>query len=300
MNRDRWWKLQTRAAPYLFLSPFAVIFCIFLLYPLSRSLFLSFHKTVGPRHLVFVGLNNYRFLLGHDLLFGLALLNTAAYTAAFLALQIPMSLGLALLLNSRRVRLRNLFRFSFFSSYLVGQVFVGVIFFQLFGPDGFINHIVSLIAGHRIVIPWLSSPNLAMPSVLIASLWLATGYGMVYFLAALQAVDPELYEAAEMDGAGRWAQFLHVTLPGIRPMLGYVILIGAIGGFQLFELPFVLLQGAGPDARGITIVMYLFLMGFSSGDLGYASAIGWLLVAILLMLSLIRFRFFRFRPEIGT
>ncbi len=80
MNRDRWWKLQARAAPYLFVSPFAVIFCIFLLYPLSRSLFLSFHKTVGPRHLVFVGLDNYRFLLGHDLLFGLALLNTAAYT----------------------------------------------------------------------------------------------------------------------------------------------------------------------------------------------------------------------------
>jgi ABC-type sugar transport system permease subunit len=300
MNRDRWWRLQTRAAPYLFVSPFLVIFCVFMLYPLSRSLILSFEKTIGPRHSVFVGLSNYRYLLGHDRLFGLALLNTAAYTVAFLALQIPMSLGLALLLNSRRILFRNLFRFSFFSSYLVGQVFVGVIFFQLFGPDGLINHFVSMVAGHRVVIAWLSNPNLVLPSVLIASLWLATGYGMVYFLAALQSVDPELYEAAEMDGAGNWQRFAHITLPGIRPMLGYVVLVGAIGGFQLFELPFVLLQGAGPNARGLTVVMYLFVMGFNTGDLGYASAIGWMLVVILLMLTFIKFRFFRFRPESGN
>lgn len=300
MNRDRWWKIQTRAAPYLFVSPFLIIFCLFLLYPLARSLDLSFHKTFGPRHVVFTGWSNYRFLLGHDVLFGLAVLNTAIYTVAFVAIGIPLSLGLAVLLNSRGVRLRNLFRFSFFSSYLVGQVFVGVIFFQLFSPDGLVNQFIGTILGHRVVIPWLSSPAMAMPSILIASLWLATGYGMVYFLAALQAVDPELYEAAEIDGAGAWAKFFHVTLPDLRPMLLYMVLIGTIGGFQLFELPFVLLQGAGPDARGLTVVMYLFIMGFNTGDLGYASAIGWMLVAILLTLTFIQFRFFRFRPEIGT
>jgi ABC-type sugar transport system permease subunit len=298
MNRDRWWKLQSRAAPYLFVSPFLIIFCVFLLYPLARSLDLSFHKTFGPRHAVYTGWSNYRFLLGHDVLFGLAVLNTAIYTVAFVAIGIPLSLGLAVLLNSRGVRLRNLFRFSFFSSYLVGQVFVGVIFFQLFSPDGLVNQIIGTILGHRVVIPWLSSPAMAMPSILIASLWLATGYGMVYFLAALQAVDPELYEAAEIDGAGAWAKFFHVTLPDIRPMLLYMVLIGTIGGFQLFELPFVLLQGAGPDGRGLTIVMYLFIAGFGAGDLGYASAIGWMLVAILLIVSLARFRFFR--REIGA
>lgn len=300
MSRDRWWKLQYRAAPYLFVSPFLVIFAVFLLYPLSRSLYLSFHRTVGPGHVVFVGLDNYRFLLGHDLLFGLAVANTAVYTVAFLALQIPLSLGLAMLLSHRRLRWRGLFRFSFFSSYLVGQVFVGVIFFQLFSPDGLINHAIGTLLGRRMVIPWLSSPQLAMPSVLIAGLWLAVGYGMVYFLAALAAVDRDLYEAAEMDGAGGWNKFLHITLPGIRPVLLYMILIGAIGGFQLFELPFVLLQGAGPNGRGMTIVMYLFIMGFNTGDLGYASAIGWLLVAILLIVSFARFRFFRFGQEIGT
>lgn len=290
-HEDRWWKLQARAAPYLFVSPFVIIFSVFQLYPLGRSLYLSFHKTAGARHSVFVGWANYRFLLGHDLLFGLATANTLLYTVAFLMLQVPASLGLAVLLNSRHVRFRNLFRFSFFSSYLVGQVFVGVIFYQLFSPDGLVNRLLG------VRIPWLTSPAMVMPSILIASLWLATGYGMVYFLASLQAIDHSLYEAAEMDGAGSWAKFFHVTLPGIRPMLVYMVLVGAIGGFQLFELPFVLLQGAGPGGRGMTIVMYLFITGFGSGDLGYASAIGWTLVAILIVISLVRFQFFRLRPE---
>jgi ABC-type sugar transport system permease subunit len=231
-------------------------------------------------------------------LFGLAVANTLVYTIAFLALQIPLSLGLAILLNSQHVRFRAFFRFTFFSSYLVGQVFVGVIFYQLFSADGLINRTLAAIVGHQIQIPWLTSPALVMPSILIASLWLTTGYGMVYFLASLQAIDPDLYEAADIDGAGNLSKFFHVTLPGIRPMLAYMLLIGAIGGLQLFELPFVLLHGAGPDGRGLTIVMYLFIMGFNSGDLGYASAIGWTLVAFLVLISLIRFQFFRLRPEI--
>jgi ABC-type sugar transport system permease subunit len=297
MNSDRWWKLQQRAAPYLFISPFLALFAIFLIYPLGRSFLLSFYKTVGPSHTAFVGLNNYRFLFRRDVLFGLAVANTLFFTIAFVAIQVPLSLGLAVVLNSPKIRGRNLFRFSFFSSYLVGQVFVGVIFNQLFSPDGLIDRILGAIVGRRVVIPWLSSPNWVMPSVLIAALWLAGGYGMVYFLAALQAVDHDLYDAAAADGAGAWRKFLHVTLPGIRPVLYYMILIGTIGGFQLFELPFVLLQGAGPNGRGLTIVMYLFIMGFNSGDLGYASAIGWTLVAIMLVVSLLRLRFFRFRRE---
>ena len=172
-----------------------------------------------------------------------------------------------------------------------------MIFYQLFSQDGLANQLLSIIAMRRVVVPWLTSPSMVMPSILIASLWLTTGYGMIYFLAALQSVDRGLYEAAEADGAGRWAEFFHVTLPGIRPVMMFMILIGIIGGFQLFELPFVLLQGAGPGGRGLTIVMYLFIAGFNSGDLGYASAIGWVLVAILLLISLSRFRFLAFNQE---
>jgi ABC-type sugar transport system permease subunit len=109
---------------------------------------------------------------------------------------------------------------------------------------------------------------------------------MIYFLAALQSVDRELYEAAEVDGAGAWSKFWHVTLPGIRPVLTFMVLVGTIGAFQLFELPYVLFQGPGPNNRGLTIVMYLFQYGFEFGDIGYASAVGWVLVLLIFALSL--------------
>jgi ABC-type sugar transport system permease subunit len=297
MTRDQRWIWQRRAAPYAFLAPLALLFAVFLLYPLGESLLLSFYKTCGPGYRQFVGLDNYRFLLGHDLLFGLAVLNTAAFTLIFLVLQIPMSLGLAMLLNSKRLRCRGVFRFSFFSSYLVGQVFVGVVFFELFSQRGLVNQLAGKIAGGTVTIPWLTSPSLVMPVILIASLWLSVGYGMIYFLAGLQAVDPDLYEAAVVDGAGSWQKFVNVTLPGIRPVLSYVILVGTIGGFQLFELPYVLLQGAGPGGRGLTIVMYLFSTGFGAGDLGYASAIGWTLVVILAIVCLAQVKLLRFGTE---
>ena len=129
-----------------------------------------------------------------------------------------------------------------------------------------------------------------MPAVIIAALWLSVGYGMIYFLAALQAVDRDLYEAAEVDGAGHWTQFWNVTLPGIRPVLVFLILVGTIGSLQLFELPYLLFRPAAPPPTAVTIVMYLFQNGFEAGDIGYASAIGWMLVAMILVVSLIQLR----------
>jgi len=130
-----------------------------------------------------------------------------------------------------------------------------------------------------------------MPALIMVALWLYTGFNMVYFLAALQAVDGELYEAATIDGAGRWAQFRHVTLPGIRPVLIFVVVLSTIGSFQLFELAFLLLgNSSGPDQAGLTIVMYLYQNGFLGGDLGYAAAIGWTLALMVLLLALVQLR----------
>jgi ABC-type sugar transport system permease subunit len=137
-------------------------------------------------------------------------------------------------------------------------------------------------------INWFGNPRLVMPAVVMAALWLGLGYGMIYFLAALQAVDRELYEAAEVDGASKWSQFWHVTLPGIRPVLVFLLIVGTIGAFQLFELPWVLFQGPGPNHAALTIVMYLFEMGFQAGDMGYASAIGWMLVGLILIIALVQ------------
>jgi ABC-type sugar transport system permease subunit len=299
-NRDispakRWlWSAQTRFAPYLFVLPFAVAFLCFMLYPLARSLAMSFQKTSGASHAYFVGLANYKFLL-QDRLFWLACANTVLFALLFLPLQLALSLGLALLLNSRRVRFRNLFRFAFFSTYLVGQVFLAVLSYLILAPrHGLLNRFICA------VFPWIGSetnwratPNLAMPAVVLASLWVSVGYAMIYWLAALQSVDRELYEAAEIDGAGALSQFRHVTLPGIRPMMLFLLLVGIIASFQLFELPYVFFQGPGPRFRGLTIVEYLYEQGVQAGDLGFASAVGWTLLVIILAITLLQIRLTR-------
>jgi ABC-type sugar transport system permease subunit len=127
-----------------------------------------------------------------------------------------------------------------------------------------------------------------MSALVIASLWMSVGFNMIYFLAALQSVDSECLEAADIDGASGWQKFLYVILPAIAPVTRFVTLLALIGSFQLFELPFILLNGPGPENRGLTVVMYLYQYGFEVGDLGYASAIGWTLALVLAGLTVVQ------------
>jgi ABC-type sugar transport system permease subunit len=290
---DRFWVWQQRGSRYLFLLPMVAVLSVFFLWPLWKSLTLSLYTTAGPKTQRFVGMENYTFLILHDRLFWLAVANTIAFTVAFLVVQIPASLGLAILLNHKKVRARGVLRFCFFSTHLIGQVFIAVVFFAILGPhQGLANKALHLIGGPNSEIDWLISPQWALFSTLIAAWWLSIGYGMIYFLAALQTVDMDLYEAAELDGAGRWQAFWSVTLPGIRPVLIFLVIVGTIGGFQLFELPYVLFHGPGPSYRVLTIVMYLYSAGFDQGDLGYAAAIGWVLVLILGAVALVQLKIF--------
>lgn len=284
--RERLWAAQANYAPYFFVAPFVLLFSTFLLYPLVRSLFISLYQTAGQR-MQWVGTKNYSFLL-HDDVLRWATLNTIGYTVAFILFQIPAALGLALLLNNPKVRGRNLFRFAFFAPHLVGQVFVALIFNMLFNNNGPVN------AALRMIVPgaefkWLASPIMAREAVVIASMWLSVGFGMIYFLAALQTVDRELYEASEVDGANAWHKFWNVTIPGIKPVLSFMILTGTIGGLQLFELPYVLFSGPGPGAAGLTIVSYLFSW-VDMGELGTGAAIGWLLAAVIITIAIFQVR----------
>jgi len=289
--RERLWAFQHHYAPYLFISPFVILFLVFMVYPLGRSVVLSFYQTAGPVRERFVGWENYAFLL-HDQYFWFAVANTALLTLMFLLVQIPTSLGLAIVVNAKVVRFKSFFRFAFFSTHLVGGIFASVLFMQMLNPrQGLINRSLALFVGHVPEINWLADPVLARLAILFAWLWLSIGWGMIYFLAALQAVDGELYEAADVDGAGPWRKFWNVTLPGIRPVLIFMILIGTIAGFQLFEIPYILFPlDSGPDLAGLTIVSYLFTTGWQAGDLGYASAIGWALVILIFAVSLVQFR----------
>lgn len=269
------------------MAPFIIVFCAFGLYPLAKSLVLAFYITSGPTSQIFVGIENFRFLMS-DPDFRTAVVNTGTFALLSVFLQLPMSLGLAMLLNRRRLAGRNVFRFSFFAPNLVGMVFVGVLFSLIFAPRfGMLDQVLHATAGLPEDINWLGDSRLVMPALVLTSLWLYVGFNMIYFLAALQAVSKDLYDAAQVDGAGPVRQFIHVTLPGIWPVAVFVVVLSTIGSFQLFELPYLMLQNTpGPDNAGLTIVMYLYQNGFITGDLGYASAIGWTLALGVLCLSL--------------
>jgi ABC-type sugar transport system permease subunit len=299
---DRWFRVQHRAAPYLFVAPFVLLFLTFGLWPIVKSLSLSMYATSGPKDQVFVGAANFRFLLG-DPDFRVAAANTAVFAFWSVFVQLPLALGLALLLSRSWLRGREFLRLVFFSPNLLGQVFVGVLFSVLFVPQyGLLNNALhglteplhrylSFIPVVELDTKWLANPALVMPALVLTSLWMYVGFNMIYFLAALQAVDQDLYEAATVDGANGLQQFIAVTLPGIRPVAVFVLITSTIGSFQLFELPYIMLgNGPGPNKAGLTIVMYLYQMGFVTGDLGYASAVGWTLALGLLVISLAQMR----------
>jgi ABC-type sugar transport system permease subunit len=288
------WAIQARYAPYFFVAPFLLLFCVFMVYPLLRSISMSFYSYAGPRSSRYVGLGHYRYFLG-DFLLWIAVANTVVYAIVFMGLQIPLSLGLALLLNNARVRFRNLFRFAFFAPYLVGNVFVSIIFVLLLSQrHGLIPKALGFFNPKWLEVSWLGDPINARIAIVLASLWLSVGWGMVFFLAALQGVDRELYDAAAVDGAGRWSRFWHVTLPGIKPVMTFLIVTGTIGALQLFELPYIIFlqhgSAAGPKWAGLTIVMYLYQQGFDLGDIGAACAVGWFLVLLILAVALAQIR----------
>jgi ABC-type sugar transport system permease subunit len=289
--RRNWHSMQHQIAPYLFVSPFLILFAIFGIWPILHSMELAFYSTNGPKSEDFVGLNNFRFML-NDSDFHTAVWNTLVYTFWSVFLQLPLALLLAILLNQRWLKGRDFLRLAFFSPNLLGQVFVAVLFSVLFSPQyGLLNKVLHALFHVSLDTKWLLNPVLVMPAIVLTSLWLYVGFNMIYFLAALQAVDMELYEAAEVDGASAWQKFWAVTLPGIRPVAVFVLVTATIGSFQLFELPYIMLNNtAGPDNSGLTIVMYLYNKGIIPGDLGYASAVGWTLAIGVLIVSLIQMR----------
>jgi ABC-type sugar transport system permease subunit len=283
-------------APYAFFAPFLLLTAVFTIYPLINAAVLAFYQTNGPASRAFVGLSNFRFILT-DPEFYQALANTSTYAFYSVFLQLPLSLGLALLLNGHKSRMKSVFRLVLFSPNLVGQIFVGILFGVLFTPRyGLINQTAQALMGWGLNEQWLGNPALVMPAIVITGLWIWVGFNMVYFLAALQSVDKSLEEAARIDGASRVQVFWYVTLPSIRHVVVFVVVTSIIGSYQLFELPLALLpvtEGHGPDNSGLTVILYLYDKGFTMGDLGLGSAVGWIVALIIFVLSLIQIRIAR-------
>lgn len=284
---------ELNLAPYAFIAPYLLLTAVFMIYPLINAFILAFYQTNGPASRAFVGLDNFRYLLT-DPVFHKALKNTTVYALCSVFIQLPLSMGLALLLNTDKSRAKGFFRLVLFSPNLVGQIFVGILFGVLFMPRwGLINRFLQELIGWGLDERWLGNPALVMPAIVITGLWIWVGFNMIYFLAALQGVDKSLEEAARIDGANRWQVFRHVTLPSIRHVVVFVVVTSMIGSYQLFELPLALLpetNGNGPDNAGLTVIKYLYDQGFNAGDLGLGSAVGWVVAVIIFTFSLLQIK----------
>tara|TARA_B100000029_G_scaffold516253_2_gene628106 strand:- start:120970 stop:121818 length:849 start_codon:yes stop_codon:yes gene_type:complete len=277
--------MKTKYFPYIFISPFFIIFGVFMAYPLSDSLRLSTYAARGMEDLNFVGLGNFERLLA-DPVFWVALWNTVYFALGSLLLQLPIALFLALLLSKSNLRGRNWFRLIFFFPVLISGVFIAILFYVIYDRRyGLVNEFL----GREI--SWLQDPDLVMPAIILAGVWRWAGFNMIYFIAGLQSIRKELYEAAAIDGAGPWQTFRYITIPALKPVLAFVVITSVIGSFQLFDLPYVLTEG-GPGNASITIVMYLYRHGFEFINLGYASTIGWVLAVIIGLVSIFQVRYF--------
>jgi ABC-type sugar transport system permease subunit len=283
----RFWNQQQKIAPYLFIAPFYILFVVFMGYPLISSLVMSLYEMRGFQSRIFVGIGNFIDLFG-DPIFWKSLKNTAYFAAGTLTLQLPIALLLAILLNSKFVRGKNFLRLAFFAPVLVAGVFVAIIFNIVYDERAGLVNNEFLIWGKEI--GWLNEENYVMPAIILTGVWQWAGFNMIYFLAGLQGIRQELYEAAAVDGANWWQAFLHVTLPSLRPVIAFVFVVSMIGSLQLFDLPYILTNGGEPADAGSTIVMYLYKNGFQFMRLGYAATIGWVLFFIIAVISIVQLK----------
>ena len=274
---------------YAFISPNLVLFSAFSFFPLLYAFYISFHDWSLIGDAEYAGLANYRRLLG-DTQFWHALLNTAAYALASVPTTMAGGLLLAMALN-RQLPGRVFLRSVYFLPVVVSAVATGIIAAWLFNEHyGVINSLVVRLGGDRI--PWLSSPNWALPSLVLATLWVRVGFCMVVYLAALQSIPALYYEAAAMDGASPFRQFRKITLPLLRPATFLLLVLSVIHSFQVFDLIYVM-TGGGPGFSTTMLVQYIYQSAFTTSEMGYASAIGVVLYAIVLGFTIIQWRMSR-------
>jgi arabinosaccharide transport system permease protein len=283
---------RPKVVPFVFLTPFLIIFLVFRVWAVIQAVVLSFQKVQGVGSTEWTGVGNYQFLF-NDPTFYKALFNTAYYTTGTLILLIIIPLTLAALLYSGLVKKAGVFRTVLFLPVLTSLVVVGVVFSLILSPGGLLNSWLGLagIPAQR----WLETADLAIPAMLIIATWRWTGLNMIYFTSGLANISRDLYDAAAIDGASGLQRFFYITVPLLRPIIIFVMTLTLIGGFQLFVEPFILWSGgASPGQGGLSIVVFLYRTAFTSFNLGYASTIGVVLALIIMVLSLVQLRLFGF------
>ena len=273
-----------------FLGPFLAVLLVFKVWPLIYAFYLSLHSYdlfSEPRP---VGLSNYSYLLGQSD-FWISIKNTAVYTLVVVTCQTILSFFLALIMD-QKIRGKTFFRTAFFLPSVTSSVAISLIFMFIFFKNGILNQALSAVGlegllsklGVSSPIDWLGDTHTALPAIMIQNIWSTSGFFMIVFLAGLQDIPESLYEAARVDGATGWQQLRHITLPSLRPTTFYVVTMGLIGCFQVFDQVYVMTEG-GPLKSTLTTAYLVYKEAFGNFEMGYACAIAFVLAAIIFLVT---------------
>lgn len=288
MNRR---KLREAAAGYLFLLPTLLVIGTFLLAPIVYALFLSFHKVqlLGGISYRFIDFDNY-VRLGADDRVWIALYNTFEYAIIVVPLQTALAILLAAVLNSK-LRGRNAFRILYFLPTVTSSAVLTLIFMWIFKTDGLLNDLLGVFGIQPF--NWLGDPKVALKGIMLMNVWSTAPYFMVIYLAALQDIPNSLYEAAEIDDARTLRKFWSITLPLLKPVTFFVVTMGIIGTFQLFDQAYIFSNGSGgPNNSTLTVVLLIYQYAFKNLDMGYAAALAVMLAAVIMLVTVIQRRIF--------
>ena len=283
-----------KIVPYIFVAPFIIFFLIIYLYPFIRTIMMSFQRIDGPGSVEFIGTENYKKLFNRN--FTQALMTTFRYAFWDVVVLTIVPLIFAVILNSGAVKFPSFFKSLYFIPALTSTIVVGIVFRLAFGslPTAPANRLMALFG--QPARDWLMFADTGNLVLILLTLWRWMGVNIIYYISGLQAIPEDLYEAARIDGASSVQEFFHISLPGIRPVLIYVITITVLGGFSMFTESVALWAQNNPGGVGRTIVGYMYLMGFYKSNMGMASAVGLVLLGLVLtvnILQLIAMGFFR-------
>ncbi|MFD8717267.1 carbohydrate ABC transporter permease [Streptomyces sp. NPDC059629] len=272
-------------APLVLIAANVVLFALFFVWPAVIGLVYSFTNYTGVGAFQFIGLDNYHNLFG-DSTFYDALSRTLLYTVLFVPLNFALSLLAANLVVSKHAKGASVARVIFFIPWLLSPIVVGVLWRWLFGENfGLVNYVIEKLGGSAV--PWQSNADLSLLVVVMAASWMWTGFTMLLFIAAIKNVPVSYYEAASLDGAGPWRQFLSITLPSIAPTSFIVILLNTLNAMKEYPV-FVALNNGGPGTSNNLLVQYIYQTGFQRGQIGYASAASFVLMLILMAVAIIQ------------
>ena len=285
MNKIKKIFYSQKAAPYVFILPFVITILLFWLFPIGNGVLLSFQDVLKDK---WVGFDNYSRLLT-DKMFFKAVYNSVKYMIGTLILLIPFPLLFASLLNSKLMKGKGFFKSVYFLPALTSVVVAGTIFRLMFGEmeTSLANQIIGLLG--QSPIKWLKGEWTGYFALLIVACWRWTGVNILYFLAGLQSIPGELYEAASIDGASKWQQFIKISFPLVKPTTVYVLTISIYAGLSMFLESFMLWKGNNsPQNIGLTIVGYLYRQGIEKRAMGYACAVGLVLLLVVMVINLIQ------------